>query len=772
MKKRIFIIFLTILVAVTNMSVCYADGLSTLVGIDINNYGGDVGSISVTGSGDTYTPEEIDSGTSSGIQKVMATLFRWLFELLVDGVKWLVLSFCPMMDVIVFNDPTAFKQNINWGNLCRITYFTPAADNSYLANTLVVYVSKFYQLFRYLALIGFVVAIAAIAVKMIISSIGKQKAQYKDALKNWLVGLVLLVVGHWIMIYLIYFSDYLVNLLRVLKGTETGLTLAEAFSDAVATTGVSWPWYVVIIWGIMAIVAILMFAVMNIKILKVYLERVIVVGVLIMIFPLVTVFYAFEKSGLKKGATFDSWLKTFVEQVFIQPVHALSMVGVIIALKAIDACSILDVPIIGMIVILMVLNSMFAIENVVKRVFGINGAAMGQAMNPVAPMLGAAALGGIATAGAIKGGIKLGGKIAERKRINSSPQKKADKLLDKGTNLAIDIEKNEGKWSPKKLARKNKKLNLMMDNYESLKDKGMTVKQANRAKNRADRKANKDFMKNHPKFAKAVRGANVKAKKIGGVAKNVGGKLRAGIADKDSVFGQIVELGGFGVVGGNMAKVAGDKGAGKFSGGAMGRERDTGLLQAINALQKAIESGNKQPTDGAAMLAKIGVSQDKLPDLQAKLNLSSSNVESLQGEDFAKILMHKRNPNVDTSHIQNMGMADIEDALAGSRGKLGARDYKIDPDLDMAGIEAKLVALSARFGDSLQTAITSATGGTIQNLEQAFEELKKGDKGKFQVEQLQKVVYSLDNADTPNVHNIDRSVVENHLKEKLKKAKS
>jgi hypothetical protein len=55
-------------------------------------------------------------------------------------------------------------------------------------------VSSFYQTFRYLALIGFIVAIACIAVKMIISSIGKQKQQYKDALKNWLIGLILFVI--------------------------------------------------------------------------------------------------------------------------------------------------------------------------------------------------------------------------------------------------------------------------------------------------------------------------------------------------------------------------------------------------------------------------------------------------------------------------------------------------------------------------------------------------------------------------------------------------
>jgi len=202
------------------------------------------------------------------------------------------------------------------------------------------------------------------------------------------------------MIYSIYFSNYLVDLIYNIKNvlisssnmlwSENNNTLIKAFSNAVGSAGI-YEVFTAIIWALMAIIVIIVFVSMNLKIFKVYLERVIVVGVLIMIFPIVTVFYAFEKSGIKKGATFESWLRTYMDQVFIQPVHAISLVLIMVALNAIAETVIVQIPIIGMIVVLMVLNMMFSIENVIKRVFAINGAALGQPVNPTAPA--AAALG-------------------------------------------------------------------------------------------------------------------------------------------------------------------------------------------------------------------------------------------------------------------------------------------------------------------------------------------------------------------------------------------
>jgi len=411
MKKRILTIFLIMILAVTNLNVCYASGIDDLTGIGLDNYEDYINStFSSHNDGGDAKQELKDNAaeTGSGIIKLIMNVLAFIPKLIVNVLLEVIMFIIPCMDDIVFNDKVSL-----WGNFFRLTYFDSSPRG--LAGQMVGFVSTIYQMFRYVALIGFVVAIAVLAVKMIMASIGKKKQQYKESLKAWLIGLVLLIVGHWIMIYTIYFSELLVDVIVKVKDGVMNLGLAleqggngtfdlvSAFSSAVGAAGAAaWGMALVIIWAIGAIVAIVIFIGMNLKIVKVYLERVIIVGVLIMIFPLVTVLYAFEKGGIKKGSTFESWLRTFIDQVFIQPVHALTLLGVCVALNAISNVGITAIPIVGMILVLMVLNTMFTIENVIKRVFAINGASLGAPVNP----MGAAMAGVGMAAPMIRGGNK------------------------------------------------------------------------------------------------------------------------------------------------------------------------------------------------------------------------------------------------------------------------------------------------------------------------------------------------------------------------------
>lgn len=416
MKKRFLSIFLIIILAVTNLTVSYASGLDTLTGININNYQNTIDSeFSKYNNEDVEVEEFVEKNQSfAGIIRVVMNLLATIIGFIVDLIILIIGLIVPTMDALVFND--AISGNY-WGRFVRLSYFDPNPDG--LAGNLVGTVSAFYQTFRYVALIFFVIAIALISVKMILASVGKQKQKYKEDLKHWIIGLMILVVGHWIMIYAIYFSDYLVELIvslkdSLLENTGWGLirpTLSTYFANAVGAAiggntidnavgagagAIAFHWikklittltklkavaFVGIVLGVLVLIAIIAYVVMNLKLFKVYLERVIIVGVLIMIFPLAAVFYAFEKAGLKKGSTFDSWLKAFFEQVYIQPVHAISLLFVMVALDAVARLGIIHIPIMGLVVVIMILNTVFEIENVVKRVISVGGAKLSQPAN-------------------------------------------------------------------------------------------------------------------------------------------------------------------------------------------------------------------------------------------------------------------------------------------------------------------------------------------------------------------------------------------------------
>lgn len=844
MKKRILTILLVMIVAVTNIVPVYATSAGGIEEIGLGNYTGTIGegfSADDGKGGEPVTGISKPLDNSSGLQKAIAILLGGIFGLLVDGVKWLVFWVCPMMDIIVFNDPTAYAsggQTLEWGSLCRLTYFDTYGLESEqsLAISLTPFVSAFYQIFRYIALIGFVVSIVAVAVKMIISSIGKQKQQYKELLKKWLTGLVLLVVGHWIMIYMIYFSDYLVKLLFTLKNSifTEGMfigndidTLGEIFSVAI-NKNIDGAWFLVVIWATMAIVAILMFAVMNIKILKVYLERVIVVGVLIMIFPLVTVFYAFEKTGLKKGDAFGSWLRTFIDQVFIQPVHALAMIGVMIALAALTHTNVIDVPIIGMIIVLMVLNTMFTIESTIKKVFSISGAAMGSAINPVAPMMGAAAIGAVATgklAGkAIKGAAGLGkgilgkkegttfkdrfksgsesvGKFGSTVRNNRAVSFVADQVRSKDSamNQVLGL---AGLGAISTLAtakgreREDKGVALKDQIAQSKVNKNMRI--AGELKVKLEETKNKPL--GEPKIPAVPRNENGQILTDSASRRNWvydmvdSSNPHMSEADRNKVVSQtMMAIGKTSWDEKDYAKASiameafMDPEASKEKFGFTDAEVaqiKVGKADASSVVKSHLDVawGNQPKFEREEEMSQMisnayaQIKDTVTPAQEAKLGIVNGVPPTL--DQLAQVIAVQAHPDkieeiskLSYDQIQRTCMREEK-----SPDKLTAAEYNMPKDPNsvksdavaysqaIAELERRLAAVSLRMGDEMDSALSRATQGMVTNMEQAFAGIQNGS---FGIEQFKRTLYALDNKDEFDA-DVSDSFINDYVKSKSK----
>lgn len=89
------------------------------------------------------------------------------------------------------------------------------------------------------------------------------------------------------------------------------------------------------------------------------------VGFLIMIAPIITVTYAMDKVGDGRAQAFSVWIKEFVTNVLIQPLHALIYMVFMFSAGEIAKVS----PIIAVAFIL----SMGAAERMIKVVFDLRG---------------------------------------------------------------------------------------------------------------------------------------------------------------------------------------------------------------------------------------------------------------------------------------------------------------------------------------------------------------------------------------------------------------
>lgn len=99
-------------------------------------------------------------------------------------------------------------------------------------------ISNMYYSFFILAGTIFVIAAMVIGIKLAISTIASQKAQYKAALTNWVMGVVLLFTVHFLMAGMFYINEQIVQTayhISLKSNIEFSLDLAEMIGGAAGT---------------------------------------------------------------------------------------------------------------------------------------------------------------------------------------------------------------------------------------------------------------------------------------------------------------------------------------------------------------------------------------------------------------------------------------------------------------------------------------------------------------------------------------------------------
>ena len=121
-----------------------------------------------------------------------------------------------------------------WGtqHYFQLTFFD--SDNNGIAGTFRGTVGSVYNALRYLVASFYIIILVYLGTRMILSSIGKQKAHYKTLLQYWLTGLLLLFAFHWVMALIIWSSDTLTTAFATV-GSKLDFTTSEGEIREVAS---------------------------------------------------------------------------------------------------------------------------------------------------------------------------------------------------------------------------------------------------------------------------------------------------------------------------------------------------------------------------------------------------------------------------------------------------------------------------------------------------------------------------------------------------------
>lgn len=196
-----------------------------------------------------------------------------------------------------------------------------------------------------------------------------------------------------------------------------------------------------------------------ILLLILYYKRLFMIAILVSVFPLVTIAYAFEKTQGTKGTVFKNWIQEYLINVFIQAVHAILYVTIVelgytVFLADGD----------NWLLFAIATWAMISAEPIFKNLIGLKGQATLKGLGDYAKSTDTLALGALsATAGVLRTGKDIAtlddrnrNKEAEKEKKNAKEDKKAATKRKEEEN---DIKKKYGEKSEegKKLLEEKKK---------------------------------------------------------------------------------------------------------------------------------------------------------------------------------------------------------------------------------------------------------------------------------------------------------------------------
>lgn len=243
-------------------------------------------------------------------------------------------------------------------------------------------VAKWFYFVRTVAVAILLVVLVYVGIRMAISLFADDKAKYKKMLVDWFMSLALLFVMQYIILFLIELNNVIVS---ALKSAVEQSDVNDFMWDLA--------WNGMIGVGISSITSAIVYAavvILTLAFLIAYINRMLRVGFLIIISPLITITYSLDKMKDSKSQALNTWFKELLFTILLQPFHCIIYYSFIsVCFNLISDTSILNSGGLGDFVgdatqynqlaaaVLAILSIVFIkqAEKIVRTIFGFNDVA-------------------------------------------------------------------------------------------------------------------------------------------------------------------------------------------------------------------------------------------------------------------------------------------------------------------------------------------------------------------------------------------------------------
>ena len=225
-------------------------------------------------------------------------------------------------------------------------------------------ITNVYYICRFIAMVIGLLVLIYIGIRMAISTVASDQAKYKNMLISWVESFVIMFLMLYIMSFIIIIGSALTETFYTLEqnilGSDTTVfeqtVRTQTFNYTLSLSGLQLTFWSIVYWCLLY---------MEMKFLWTYLKRFLMIGFLIVISPLIKITYSIDKAGDGKAQAFSSWMKEFITNVLIQPLHAIIYLVFVLTANNIAIQS----PLVGVAFFM----AMGTVEKMVKVIFNMKG---------------------------------------------------------------------------------------------------------------------------------------------------------------------------------------------------------------------------------------------------------------------------------------------------------------------------------------------------------------------------------------------------------------
>lgn len=236
-------------------------------------------------------------------------------------------------------------------------------DSSSIIYKLRKTISQWYYALFIVCAIGLLLTLIYIGIRMAISTIAERKAKYKSMLQNWILSVVILFTLHFFMVAVIYINQSILDIMAMASGDLADLDTKLFGMIMQLKASASIP-------GTLVFVVLVIYSV---KFLLIYFKRLLNLAILTLVAPVIAISYSIDKIKDGKSQSLGAWMKEYVYNVFLQMIHAIVyaiFIGFIFDIirngETFDL-----IP--NMILILVALNFMLKADEIIKKIFKVEG---------------------------------------------------------------------------------------------------------------------------------------------------------------------------------------------------------------------------------------------------------------------------------------------------------------------------------------------------------------------------------------------------------------